>query len=137
MFSSLTQSIGKRVVTRNFRSSATLEFKKTVEQLAKENPNLLKGSRVLVRVDFNVPQSKTDNSITDDTRIREAIPTIDFLSKKGAKVLLMSHSGRPNGQVNEKMRMAPMAKRLGELMGKDIKTVKDCVGEQVETAANS
>lgn len=115
-----------------------MHYKKTIEQLAKQNPTLLRNANVLVRVDFNVPLSKKDsNVITDDTRIREAIPTIKFLVDAGARVLLTSHAGRPNGQVNEKMRMAPMAKRLAELLGNPVKTVPECVGPEVDLAASN
>ena len=113
-------------------------FKKTVEQLAKEKPNLLRDAKVFVRVDFNVPLSKTDGKITDDTRIREALPTINFLINQGSKVILASHCGRPKGAVNDKMRMAPMAVRLGELLGgKNVLTVDDCIGPKVDAAVES
>lgn len=122
---------------RAFRASPLAEYKKTVEQLAKENPTLLSGSNVLVRVDFNVPLSKTDGkTITDTTRIREALPTIKFLSNAGARVMLASHCGRPKGAVNEKMRMAPMAECLGELIGKPVGVVEDCVGAEVDAAVS-
>jgi phosphoglycerate kinase len=121
---------------RGFHSSSlALTAKKTVEQLAKSQPGALKDARVFVRVDFNVPVSKKDpNVITDDTRIREAIPTINFLSNHGAKVMLASHSGRPKGKVNEAMRLAPCAKRLSELIGKPVLALKDCIGPDVEAA---
>lgn len=109
-------------------------FKKTIEQLAKEKPGMLKDTKVLVRVDFNVPLSKTDGTITDDTRIKEALPTINFLIKEGAKVMLASHCGRPKGAVNEKMRMLPMAKRLGELINQPVLSAPDCVGPEVDAA---
>ena len=98
---------------------------------------LLKDAKVLVRVDFNVPLSKSDGkTITDDTRIKEALPTINFLTKAGAKVMLASHCGRPQKkpEEKEKMRMAPMAARLAELIGKPVATVKDCVGPEVDAA---
>jgi phosphoglycerate kinase len=122
-------------ITRGFRNSAPASYKKTLEQLHKEKPTLLKDAKVLVRVDFNVPLSKADGvTITDDTRIREALPTINFLTNAGAKVMLVSHCGRPKGQVNEKMRMAPMAKRLSELINKPVHTVGDCIGIDVDAA---
>ncbi len=123
------------VIQRNgFHACSVLDYKKTIEQVDKA---LLKGSNVLVRVDFNVPLSKTDHSvITDDTRIREALPTINYLTDAGAKVILASHCGRPKGQVNEKMRMTPMAKRLSELISKPVATVDDCVGSNVSSAVS-
>jgi len=109
-------------------------YKKTVEHLVKANPNALRGANVFVRVDFNVPQDKKTNAITDDTRIREALPTINYLRSQGAKVILASHCGRPGGKVNEKMRMAPMATRLSELIGTKVYTVDDCIGDKVTEA---
>ncbi len=91
----------------------------------------LKGKKVLVRVDFNVPQDEK-GTITDDTRIRETLPTINFLLNKGAKVILCSHLGRPDGKVVEKYRLAPVGQRLSQLLGKPVKVLKDCVGPEVE-----
>jgi phosphoglycerate kinase len=91
----------------------------------------LKGKRVLIRVDFNVPLD-TKLDITDDIRIRAALPTIRYALEKGAKVVLMSHLGRPDGKVIDSMRMAPVAKRLEELLGKKVTYVKDCVGDDVK-----
>ncbi|MDF1754146.1 MAG: phosphoglycerate kinase [Verrucomicrobiales bacterium] len=94
------------------------------------------GKRVLMRVDFNVPQDK-DGNITDDTRIRAAIPSIEHLTKAGAKVILMSHLGRPKGEKNPEFSLLPVAKRLGELMGTDVHFVEDCVGAVAdETVSN-
>lgn len=90
----------------------------------------LKGKRVFCRVDFNVPMK--DGQITDETRIRAAIPTIQYLIDQGAKVLLASHLGRPKGQVVEEMRLTPVAKRLSELLGKDVKKVDEAYGEAVK-----
>lgn len=90
----------------------------------------LKGKIVFCRVDFNVPMK--DGQITDETRIRAAIPTIQYLVDHGAKVLLASHLGRPKGQVVEEMRLTPVAKRLSELLGKDIKKVDEAYGEAVK-----
>lgn len=92
------------------------------------------GKRVLVRVDFNVPLD-AEQRITDDTRIRAALPTIQYLLQHGAAVILMSHLGRPDGQVVEKLRMTPVARRLSELLGREVATVPDCVGPEVEGVA--
>jgi phosphoglycerate kinase len=93
----------------------------------------IKGKRVLTRVDFNVPLDEK-SKITDDTRIRAAVPTIKYLSDKGAKVILVSHLGRPKAGPDDKLRLAPAAKRLSELMKKEIGYVKDCIGPEVEAA---
>jgi phosphoglycerate kinase len=102
--------------------------KQTVEDIKD-----LKGKKVLVRVDFNVPQDDKQN-ITDDTRIRGAIPTVKYLSDKGAKVILVSHLGRPKAGPDDKLRLAPVAKKLAELMKKNIGYVRDCIGPEVEAA---
>ncbi|ANP83791.1 phosphoglycerate kinase [Bacillus sp. B25(2016b)] len=86
----------------------------------------LKGKRVFCRVDFNVPMK--EGKITDETRIRAALPTIQYLVEQGAKVILASHLGRPKGQVVEEMRLTPVAARLGELLGKDVKKVDEAFG---------
>lgn len=102
--------------------------KKTIEDIKE-----LKGKKVLVRVDFNVPQDEKQN-ITDDTRIRGAIPTIKYLSDKGGRVILVSHLGRPKAGPEDKLRLGPIAKMLSQLMGKNIGYVKDCIGPEVEAA---
>lgn len=89
----------------------------------------ISGKRALVRVDFNVPVDDQGN-ITDDTRIRAALPTIQDLAKKGAKVILASHFGRPKG-VDEKLRLTPVAKRLSELLGQEVVKTDDCIGDDV------
>jgi phosphoglycerate kinase len=89
----------------------------------------LAGKRVLVRADFNVPVDDAGN-ITDDTRIRAALPTIKDLTSKGAKVILSSHFGRPKG-VDEKLRLTPVAKRLSELLGQTVVKCDDCIGDVV------
>ena len=91
----------------------------------------LNGKRVLIRVDFNVPLDDSLN-ITDDIRIRGAIPTIKYALDKGAKVILMSHLGRPDGQVKEELRLAPVAKRLRELLNRPVTALKDCIGDDVK-----
>lgn len=88
----------------------------------------ISGKRALVRVDFNVPID--NNAITDDTRIRAALPTIQDLIQKGAKVILVSHFGRPKG-VDEKLRLTPVAKRLSELLGQEVFKTNDCIGDEV------
>ncbi|MBT2571914.1 phosphoglycerate kinase [Planococcus sp. ISL-110] len=90
----------------------------------------LKGKRVFCRVDFNVPMSK--GKVTDDTRIRAAVPTIEYLIEQGAKVILASHLGRPDGQVNEDLRLAATGVRLGELLHKEVKSLDESIGEKVE-----
>lgn len=86
------------------------------------------GKRVLVRVDFNVPMDDLQR-ITDDTRIRASLPTIEYLIKEGARVILASHLGRPKGKVNEKYSLAPVAKRLGEMLGQTVTIAGDCIGD--------
>ena len=96
----------------------------------------LEGKKVLVRVDFNVPLNES-GQITDDTRIRAAIPTIEYLINNSAKVILAAHFGRPKGQVNEKMRLTPVAARLSELLGKDVALTKSCIGEEAISKSSS
>ncbi|MUT64940.1 phosphoglycerate kinase [Paenibacillus sp. NEAU-GSW1] len=88
------------------------------------------GKRVFVRVDFNVPLE--DGKITDDKRIRETLPTINFLIEKGAKVILASHLGRPKGEVVEELRLTPAAVRLSELLGKPVVKANESTGEAVK-----
>ncbi|MFB4210444.1 phosphoglycerate kinase [Shouchella sp. JSM 1781072] len=95
----------------------------------------LQGKIVFCRVDFNVPMK--DGAITDETRIKAAIPTIQYLKEQGAKVLLASHLGRPKGEVVEELRLAPVAKRLGELLGQEVQAVKEAHGSEVEKAVSS
>ncbi len=96
----------------------------------------ISGKRVFIRVDFNVPQDDRGN-ITDDSRIRAALPTIQYVIDKGAVAILASHLGRPKGKVVREFRMDPVAKRLEELLGRPVTKLDDCVGEEVRSAAGS
>jgi phosphoglycerate kinase len=95
----------------------------------------VQGKRVLVRVDFNVPLK--DGGVSDDRRIRAALPTIQYLLDHGAAVVLMSHLGRPKGEPKPEFRMDPVAERLGELLGKPVTKLDDCVGVEVENAVKA
>ncbi len=99
--------------------------KKTIEKVD------LKGKRVFIRADFNVPIDENGN-ITDDTRIRSTLPTINYALDAGAKVILASHLGRPKGKPDPKYSLAPVALRLSRLLNKEVKFAKDCIGPDVE-----
>ena len=92
--------------------------------------------KVLVRVDFNVPLDE-DGNVKDDERIIAVLPTINFLLKKNAKIILMSHLGRPKGEVIEKLKMDEVAKKLSELVDKEVIKLDDCIGEQVKERINA
>jgi phosphoglycerate kinase len=97
----------------------------------------VRGRRVLVRVDFNVPVDLQTGAITDDSRIRAALPTINYLLERKARVVLMSHRGRPKGKVVEEERLAPVAARLSELLVRPVKALDDCIGPAVEKAVGA
>jgi phosphoglycerate kinase len=110
---------------RTMAPTSELEAKKSIEDIADE----LKGKKVLVRCDVNVPLD--GKTITDDTRIRSSIPTIEFLKSKGAIVTVCSHLGRPKDGPEDKFSLAPCAERMSELLGSDVKLAPDCIGEDV------
>ncbi|PID14132.1 phosphoglycerate kinase [Sporosarcina sp. P34] len=103
-----------------------MNMKKTIRDIK------LDGQRVFCRVDFNVPME--DGKVTDDTRIRAALPTIEYMTNAGAKVILASHLGRPKGEVQEDMRLTPAGDKLSELLGKTVKKLDSSIGEEVEKA---
>lgn len=103
-----------------------MKLKKTVRDVE------LNGKRVFCRVDFNVPME--EGKVTDDTRIRAALPTIEYMTGKGAKVILASHLGRPKGEVKEDMRLTAAGEQLSELLGKPVRKLDASVGEEVEQA---
>ncbi|MBI4343590.1 MAG: phosphoglycerate kinase [Candidatus Omnitrophica bacterium] len=106
-------------------------MKQTVKDIA------LRGKRVLIRVDFNVPVDEATGRITDDTRIRESLPTIRYCLEQGATVILMSHFGRPKGQRAPSMSLQPVAARLSELLKRPVAFLPDCVGAEVEAKAKA
>lgn len=121
-------AVAEPVCPSTSRRSVMTMAKKSVGSLADAD---LKGKRVFVRCDLNVPLD--GKTITDDTRIRASVPTIEYLASKGAKVLLTSHLGRPKGK-EDKFSLSPVADRLTELLGKKVAFVEDCIGEAVSTA---
>ncbi len=107
--------------------------KRSLSSLTTED---LSGKRVLVRVDFNVPLNDA-GLITDDTRIRAALPTVTDLIGKGARVILAAHFGRPKGLINDSMRLTPVAQRLSELLGKTVEKTDSCIGPDAEAKVSS
>jgi len=101
--------------------------KKTIEDID------VKGKRVLLRVDFNVPLNINTGAISDDSRIRASLPTIKYLIDHKSRIILCSHLGRPKGNVVKNLRMAPIAQRLSQLMGLSVSTASDCIGQEVES----
>jgi 3-phosphoglycerate kinase len=96
----------------------------------------IKGKKVLIRVDFNVPLSDR-GEIMDDTRLKASLPTIEYALQQQAKLILMSHLGRPKGEIKEKMRLTPIAKRLSDLVNRPVKKPGDCIGPEVVEMVNN
>jgi phosphoglycerate kinase len=96
----------------------------------------LQGKKVFIRVDFNVPLDENGN-ITEDSRIRASLPTINFALDAGARVVIASHLGRPKGERKMKYSMAPAAKRLGRLLGKEVKLLPDCIGDEIKAEVDA
>ena len=96
----------------------------------------IKGKKLLIRVDFNVPLDDQGN-ITDDIRIRGVLPTINYALDENAKIIIISHMGRPKGQRVEKYSMAPAAKRLSRLISKEVKLSPDCIGDEAKDMINA
>ena len=92
----------------------------------------IEGKRVFIRVDFNVPQDKKTGAITDDTRIKASLPTINYALEKNARIILASHLGRPKGKVAKEFSLFPVAEKLSELISKDVTFPDDCVGDGVK-----
>lgn len=95
------------------------------------------GKRVLVRVDFNVPMDIKTRAITDDSRIRAALPTIHYLIERNARVILISHLGRPKGKYVNELRLTPVAQRLSQILGQQVGVAVDCIGPEVEKSVET
>lgn len=104
-------------------------FKKSIKDVN------INDKQLLIRVDFNVPLDE-NREITDDNRIRAALPTIEYSIEKGAKLILMSHLGRPKGKIRDEMRLDPVARKLEGLLGRPVNKLDDCIGPSVEDAVN-
>src|SRR6185503_10894011 len=98
----------------------------------------VRGKRVLVRVDYNVPMEEKDGQmvVTDATRIKETIPTLDYLIQNGAKIILMAHLGRPKGKREPSMSLRPVAEKLADMICRNVAFVDDCIAEKVEKTVN-
>jgi phosphoglycerate kinase len=122
-----TPAFGVRTFSAPAQFDFALDAKKSIEDLSEAD---LKGKKVLVRCDVNVPLD--GKKITDDTRIRSSIPTIEYLKGKGAIVTVCSHLGRPKDGPEDKFSLGPCAERMGELLGQEVKLAPDCIGDEVK-----
>ncbi|MFC1980822.1 phosphoglycerate kinase [Chloroflexota bacterium] len=97
----------------------------------------ISGKRILVRVDFNVPLDEKTGEITDDSRIRAALPTIKYMTEQGARVILISHLGRPKGKIVDELRLTIVAKRLSQILGQQVGVATNCIGPEVEKSVET
>jgi phosphoglycerate kinase len=131
-FAPTTPAFGVRTFSAPAQFDFALDAKKSIEDLSESD---LKGKKVLVRCDVNVPLD--GKKITDDTRIRSSIPTIEYLKSKGAIVTVCSHLGRPKDGPEDKFSLGPCAERMGELLGQEVKLVSDCIGDEVKAVVDA
>merc|ERR1719252_145892 len=130
--SGFSPAASKFAASRVARVSDIEMAKKSVGDLSEAD---LKGKTVLVRCDLNVPLD--GKTITDDTHIRASVPTVKYLCDKGAKVLLSSHLGRPKDGPEDKFSLGPVAPRLSELLGTEVKLAPDCIGDGVKSCVDA
>ncbi len=114
-----------------FKTQGRQMDKKTVRDIE------VSGKRVLVRVDFNVPLDEKTGAVTDDSRIQATLPTIEYLTQRGARVILISHLGRPKGKVVDELRLTVVAQRLSQILGLQVGVATDCIGLEVERSVKS
>jgi len=131
-FAPTAPALGLRTFSASSAFHFELEVKKSIADLGDDE---LKGKKVLVRCDVNVPLD--GKKITDDTRIRSSIPTIEYLKSKGAIVTVCSHLGRPKDGPEDKFSLQPCAERMGELLGQEVKLAGDCIGEAVTNVVDA
>ncbi len=116
-------------------SNISINMDESYRRLSQNDSQLLQGKKALVRVDFNVPM--TNGKIDDDSRIKGALPTIQYLLDNNCAVVILSHLGRPKGKVVESLRLDPIAQRLEELLGRTVKKMNACIGEEIQNAKKS
>ncbi len=111
-------------------STNTIALDDAYVRLSKQSVDVLEGKKALIRVDFNVPM--TDGKIVDDSRIKAALPTLEYLLKNNCSIVILSHLGRPKGKVVEELRLNAVAQRLQELLGRDIEKLDACIGDEIQ-----